>query len=155
MLQRMMLKLGAKEEQARRPSPPPPTVATGPAARARIVEGQPAATLQVDDTFDRAWRRVGLALDRSGFTVEDRDRTQGLYFVRLRRPVAGGQGRAQLVSRTFSFGKKDELSGPAKYRVQVKGDGDRSTVTVLNAKGEPERGDAGKRIVTMLVEDLK
>jgi outer membrane protein assembly factor BamC len=61
-----------------------------------------------------------------------------------------------LLSRIFSFGrKKDELSGPARYRVQVKGEGERSTVTVLNAQGQPENGDAGKRIVGLLVEDLK
>jgi outer membrane protein assembly factor BamC len=157
MLQRIMVKLGVvKEEQAKASAAAAPTSATTTtAARARIVDGQPAATLQVDDAFDRAWRRVGLALDRSGFTVEDRDRAQGLYFVRYVDPSQAGKDEPNWFSRTFSFGKKDELSGPAKYRVQVKGDGDRSTVTVLNAKGEPEGGDAGKRIVTMLVEDLK
>jgi outer membrane protein assembly factor BamC len=153
MLQRIMVKLGVKEEQAKAA-----TVAGAPAQapRARIVQGQPAATLQVDDNFDRAWRRVGLALDRSGFTVEDRDRTQGLYFVRYVDPSQAGKDEPNFLQRWFSFGrKKDELTGPAKYRVQVKGDGDRSTVSVLNAQGQPENGDAGKRIVSLLVEDLK
>ncbi len=153
MLQRIMLKLGVKEEQAKA------TVASGGTplpAHARLVEGQPAATLQVDDGFDRAWRRVGLALDRSGFTVEDRDRAQGLYFVRYVDPSQAGRDEPGFLSRMFSFGrKKDELSGPAKYRVQVKGEGERSTVTVLNAQGQPENGEAGKRIVSLLVEDLK
>ena len=83
-----MVKLGAKEAGAKhRPSPRP---ATAPAARRRAracVEGRPTPTLQVDDGFDRAWRRVGIALDRSGFTVEDRDRGQGLYFVRYVDPA--------------------------------------------------------------------
>jgi len=153
MLQRLMLRLGVKEEQAKA------TVATGGTplpARARIVADQPTATLQVDDSFDRAWRRVGLALDRSGFTVEDRDRAQGIYFVRYVDPAQAGKDEPGLLSRIFSFGrKKDELSGPARYRVQVKGEGERSTVTVLNAQGQPENGDAGKRIVGLLVEDLK
>ncbi|HEX6708602.1 MAG TPA: outer membrane protein assembly factor BamC [Albitalea sp.] len=152
MLQRIMLKLGVKEEQAKA------TVATGGtpvATRARIVEGQSGATLQVDDGFDRAWRRVGLALDRSGFTVEDRDRAQGLYFVRYVDPSQAGKDEPGLLSRLFSFGKKDPASGPARYRVQVKGEGDRSTVTVLNNQGQPENGEAGKRIVSLLVEDLK
>jgi outer membrane protein assembly factor BamC len=153
MLQRIMLKLGVKEETVKTAAAPGgPTVAP----RARVVEGQPAATLQVDDNFDRAWRRVGLALDRSGFTVEDRDRTQGLYFVRYVDPAQAGKDEPGFLARWFSFGrKKDALSGPAKYRVQVKGDGERSVVTVLNAQGQPENGDAGKRIVGMLVEDLK
>jgi len=82
MLSRLMVKLGAKEEVARAVIANPVTSAP----RARIVSGQPAATLQVDEGFDRAWRRVGLTLDRSGFTVEDRDRAGGLYFVRYVDP---------------------------------------------------------------------
>ncbi|HJV61590.1 MAG TPA: outer membrane protein assembly factor BamC [Albitalea sp.] len=151
MLQRMLLRLGMKEEQAKA------VVAATNAvpAHARVVEGQPAATLQVDDGFDRAWRRVGLALDRSGFTVEDRDRAQGLYFVRYVDPAQAGKEEPNFLSRLFSFGRKSDLSGPVKYRVSVKGEGDHSTVTVLNAQGQPENGEAGKRIINLLVEDLK
>jgi outer membrane protein assembly factor BamC len=154
MLQRMMVKLGVQEDQARTAPAPAPGTANV-ATRARIVQGQPGATLQVDDNFDRAWRRVGLALDRSGFTVEDRDRTQGLYYVRYVDPKQAGKEEPNWVQRMFTFGKKDELSGPAKYRVQVKAEGERSTVMVLNAQGQPESGDAGNRIIAMLVEDLK
>ena len=92
MLSRLMTKLGAKEEQAKAvevAAAQPATVATPPpTARARLLQGPPGTGLQVDDGFDRAWRRVGLALDRSGFTVEDRDRAQGLYFVRYIDPKA-------------------------------------------------------------------
>ncbi len=152
MLQRIMLKLGAKGEQAKTAAV---ETAIAP-ARARIVSGQAAATLQVDDGFDRAWRRVGLALDRSGFTVEDRDRAQGLYFVRYVDPAQAGQDEPGFLSRLFSFGKKkDDGGGLARYRVSVKGEGERSTVQVLNAQGQPENGEAGKRIVGLLVEDLK
>ena len=154
MLQRLMLKLGAKEEVAK--TTPTTPAGTAQPAHARIVEGQPGATLQVDDDFDRAWRRVGLALDRSGFTVEDRDRTQGLYFVRYVDPATAGKEEPGFLSRLFSFGrKKDERGGPAKYRVAVKGEGERSTVSVQTSDGSPEGGAAGKRIIGLLVEDLK
>lgn len=151
MLQRIMLKLGAKEEQVKTAAADTPNAP----ARARIVAGQAAATLQVDDGFDRAWRRVGLALDRSGFTVEDRDRAQGIYFVRYIDPAQAGKDEPGFLSRLFSFGKKDDAGGIARYRVSVKGEGERSTVQVLNAQGQPENGEAGKRIVGLLVEDLK
>ena len=152
MLQRIMVKLGVKEDQAKSVTASPVTLP----ARARIVAGQAAATLQVDDAFDRAWRRVGLALDRSGFTVEDRDRTQGLYFVRYVDPATAGKEEPGFLSRLFSFGrKKDERGGPAKYRVAVKGEGERSTVSVQTSDGSPEGGAAGKRIIGLLVEDLK
>jgi len=152
MLQRILVRLGVKEEVAKSTVASPVTLP----ARARLVEGQPAATLQVDDAFDRAWRRVGLSLDRSGFTVEDRDRAQGVYFVRYIDPSQAGKEEPGFLSKLFSFGKKkDEDGGPVRYRVQVKSQGEQSTVSVLSGKGEPENGAAGKRIIGLLVEDLK
>ena len=154
-LARLMLKLGATEEVARTAAV---AAAGGPvgAARARALEGRPGPTLQVDDGFDRAWRRVGVALDRSGFTVEDRDRTQGLYFVRYIDPVFAGKEEPNFISKLFSFGaKKNDGTSPARYRVSVKGEGERSVVTVLNNQGAPETGEAGKRISALLLEDLK
>ena len=151
-LSRLMIKLGAKEEVAKAAVV---AVPSGP-ARARVVDGRPAATLQVDDAFDRAWRRVGVALDRSGFTVEDRDRGQGLYFVRYVDPKFAGKEEPGFFSRMLNFGRKSEdTSTLARYRVSVKGEGAISTVTVLDAKGAPENGEAGKRIVSLLAEDLK
>lgn len=147
-LQRIMVKLGAKEEAAKVAV----AEAAQPAARARLLSDQAAASLQVDDSFERAWRRVGLALDRSGFTVEDRDRTQGVYFVRYVDPAQAGKEEPGFFSRLLGNGK---FEGPARYRVSVKGEGNRSTVQVLNSQGGPENGDAGKRIVALLVEDLK
>jgi outer membrane protein assembly factor BamC len=156
LLSRLMLKLGATEELAKTAVVAPGAPgAPGAPARARIVAGQPSATLQVDDGFDRAWRRVGVALDRSGFTVEDRDRTQGVYFVRYIDPKFAGKDEPGLFAKLFSFGKRDNDGGPARYRVVVKGDGEHSTVTVLNGQGAPENGDAGKRITTLLLDDLK
>lgn len=153
LLSRLMLKLGATEEVAKTATLTPG--APGAPARARILTGQPSATLQVDDGFDRAWRRVGVALDRSGFTVEDRDRTQGVYFVRYVDPKFAGKEEPSLLSKIFSFGKKEEIGNPTRYRVVVKSEGERSTVTVLNTQGGPENGDAGKRITALLLDDLK
>lgn len=149
-LQRLMVRLGAGEDQAKAATTGPATPQT---PRARAVEGQGTSMLQVDDGFDRAWRRVGVALDRSGFTVEDRDRSQGIYFVRFAQAGASDE-KPGLLSRLFG-GKKEESSGVAKYRVVVKGDGDRSTVSVFNLQGGAENGEAGKRIVSLLVGDLK
>ncbi|MBK9446611.1 MAG: outer membrane protein assembly factor BamC [Betaproteobacteria bacterium] len=57
-----------------------------PAERAKIVRASDGAqTLEVQERFDRAWRRVGLAIDRVGFTAEDRDWLQGTLFRSLCR----------------------------------------------------------------------
>ena len=153
-LARLMQKLGATEEVAKTAvaSSAGPSVAV----RARVVDGRASPTLQVDDGFDRAWRRVGVALDRSGFTVEDRDRTQGLYFVRYVDPAFAGKEEPSFLGKLFSFGsKKNDGTNLARYRVSVKSEGERSVVTVLNNLGEPETGEAGKRITKLLLEDLK
>jgi outer membrane protein assembly factor BamC len=155
-LTRLMVKLGTKETAAREvvaKAASAPATATV-SARARAVAGQPA--LQVDEGFDRAWRRVGLALDRSGFTVEDRDRAGGLYFVRYVDPKnAATNADPGFFSKLFSFGKSDSSGAPVRYRIAVKGDGDKTNVTVQNSQGSPEASDVGQRIVALLVDDLK
>jgi len=121
--------------------------------RARVLSGRDAATLEMDEPFDRAWRRVGLALDRSGFSVEDRDRTAGVYFVRYvdQKAVAAEPG---FFSKLFSSGSA--AVAPVKYRVAVKANGDNKTlVSVLTSTGAPEAGDSGQRIVNLLVGELK
>jgi outer membrane protein assembly factor BamC len=150
-LSRIMTKLAPlKAEQAQAAV----AAASAPQARARVLAGRPASTLQLDDSFDRAWRRVGLALDRSGFTVEDRDRAQGLYFVRYVDPAQAGKEEPGFFAKLFSKEPAQD-TGPARYRVAVKGEGDASTVSVLSSQGQPETGDASRRIVALLVEDLK
>ena len=150
-LSRLMVKLGAKEEVARTVATAAPVTS---APRARLLSGQPAATLQVDEAFDRAWRRVGLTLDRSGFTVEDRDRAGGLYFVRYVDPKDAATAEPGFFAKLFSFGKSGAVA-PGRYRIAVKGDGERTNVSVQNAQGGPENGAVGQRIVGLLVEDLK
>jgi outer membrane protein assembly factor BamC len=152
MLSRLMVKLGAKEEAVRTAVASPAPAA---APRARALSGQAAATLQVDEGFDRAWRRVGLALDRSGFTVEDRDRAGGLYFVRYVDPRGTTTAEAGFLAKLFSFGKSDAAQTPVRYRIAVKAEGDRTNVSVQNAQGGPESGSVGQRIVALLVDDLK
>ena len=154
-LSRLMVRLGASEEVAKATVAAAPAAAASSPARARLVAGSPSPTLQLDDGFDRAWRRVGVALDRTGFTVEDRDRAQGLYFVRYVDPAYAGREEPNLFQRMFSFGKKKDDTGLAKYRVKVSSEGQTSTVAVLDSQGRPETSDNGKRIASLLLEDLR
>ncbi len=153
-LSRIMVRLAPVKPEQAKAAVATATAAALPQPRARVVNGLPASTLQVDDNFERAWRRVGLALDRSGFTVEDRDRAQGLYFVRYVDPAQAGKEEPGFFSKLFG-GDNAAATGPVRYRVAVKGDGAASTVSVLTSQGAPESGDAGRRIVALLVEDLK
>jgi outer membrane protein assembly factor BamC len=107
--------------------------------------------VEIDEGFDRAWRRVGLALDRTGFTVEDRDRSQGMYFVRYVPPNQDKRDPG-FFSKLFT---RDQAAAPVKYRINVKSQGESSTVAVLDAQGAPEASDNAKRIVQVIADDLK
>ncbi len=130
---------------------------TGPngAARAHLVTGQAGATLQVDDNFDRSWRRIGLALDHGGFTVEDRDRAQGLYYVRYVDAKEAAKDEPGVFSKLTAFFGHSGPSPVNKYRISIKAPADTATVTVLNDQGQPDNSENAKRIVTLLVDELK
>ncbi len=150
-LRRLMVKLGVSQEQSKAVVAAAATNATAPqAARMETVNGVP--VVQLAEGFDRAWRRVGLALDRTGFTVEDRDRNEGTYFVRYVAPDANKK-------EPGFFGKLFSGSTPAtpplKYRIVVRSQGEASTVSVLNEAGAPESSANAERIVRVIVDDLK
>lgn len=155
-LSRLMARLGVEEVKAKS------TVqnATLQAPRAKLVKDSSANYVQVDEGFDRAWRRVGLALDRVGFTVEDRDRSKGLYFVRyVDQNIDSQSTEAQkkgFFSRLFSFGSKDDKAKTAqRYQISVKPAGDASQVLVLNNEGRPETSSSSAKILALLNEQLK
>lgn len=146
-LRRLMVKLGVSQEQSKA------LVAAGAerkTSRVAMVNNLP--TVQLDEGFERAWRRVGLALDRTGFTVEDRDRSQGTYFVRYVEPVTN-KTEPGFFSKLFSSSKS--AAPPLKYRISVKSQGESSTVSVLNAQGAPESSASAQRIVQVIADDLK
>ncbi|MFY7906313.1 MAG: outer membrane protein assembly factor BamC, partial [Burkholderiaceae bacterium] len=124
-------------------------------ARARLVgAAQAPSGLEIDDNFDRAWRRVGLALDRTGFTVEDRDRAKGTYFVRYVEPADPKAKEPGMLSKLFSSSKPD--AKPQQYRIQLQGANDRlTTLVVQNAQGAADVSPTAARILALLADDLQ
>lgn len=146
-LRRLMVKLGMTQEQSKA------LVAASAAkssSHAIVVNGQP--VLQIDDGFDRAWRRVGLSLDRTNFTVEDRDRSQGIYFVRYVEPSAD-KATPGFLGKLFSRSKDD--AAPLKYRIAIVSQGQSTTVSVQDANGKPDTSANAQRIVNVIADDLK
>jgi outer membrane protein assembly factor BamC len=138
----------------------PTQVKAAEAAVANAVQAPQHAKLvgdrvEVDEGFDRAWRRVGLALDRVGFTVEDRDRVQGVYFVRYVDPDSANQ--EGLLKRLFSFGNADKAKEAQRYRVLVKAEPNAavSNVTVQDNSGAQDVSPTGKKILSLLNDELK
>ncbi|GAB6042133.1 outer membrane protein assembly factor BamC [Endothiovibrio diazotrophicus] len=151
MLGRMMVYFGVDRGEARNQLARQAPRAT----RARMMRAPDGSSaLGLEEGFDRAWRRTGVALDRVGFTVEDRNRALGVYFVRYNDPLREEAEKEGWLSK-LAFWKSDEVDEAKTYQVAIKGDGERSRILVLDGDGNPDGGSTAKRILTLLYEQLK
>lgn len=154
MLRRLMVRLGSEEKRAEAL-----VAVTKAEPRAKLAaKDDGSGTLEVYERFDRAWRRVGLALDRVGFTVEDRDRSRGLYFVRYVDPEVDNTKKDPGFLSKLAFWKSSEpvASSKVQYRIHVSDDGSsRSGVQVLSAEGGADRSETSKRILALLLQQLQ
>ncbi|ANQ84262.1 outer membrane protein assembly factor BamC [Azoarcus olearius] len=153
MLRRLMVRLGADEARAQA------ALAVAPTAERAKISASPdgVVALRIDEPFDRAWRRVGLALDRIGFTVEDRDRAKGLYYVRYVDPEADNKGKEGegFMSKLAFWRSSDKPQGGSEYRLQVKGQGDAALVNVLTREGGTDKSDTAKKMLGLLQAELR
>jgi outer membrane protein assembly factor BamC len=153
MLRRLMVRLGSEEKRA---AASLATVKAEPRAKlAKADDG--AGTLEVQERFDRAWRRVGLALDRVGFTVEDRDRSKGLYFVRYVDPDADNAKKDSGMLSKLAFWKSSEplASSKVQYRIYVRDSGPQTVVQVLSSEGGADKSETAKKILDLLYQQLQ
>ena len=108
--------------------------------------------LTLGEPYDRAWLRVGLALDRSNFTVDDRDRTRGLYFVRYVDPKDMSSAEQGFWSQVF-HGRKEKVA--KQYRVNVRAVTPNQTrVAVVDDKGDIDSSSQAKQIMSLMVDQL-
>ena len=153
MLRRLMVRLGSDQKRAESEISAAKQKPVDRAKLSRSADG--AGTLEVQESFDRAWRRVGLALDRVGFTVEDRDRSKGLYFVRYVDPETDGQKKSDGFLSKLAFWKGSAPNPQIKYRIYLKNNGAVTTVQVLSSEGGVDQSETSKKILTLLYEQLK
>jgi outer membrane protein assembly factor BamC len=148
MLRLLVAYLGKTDVQARSIVA---QAATPTAERAALQRRGDSFMLSLEDSLDRAWRRVGLSLDRVGFTVEDRDRSKGIYYVRYLDPDKQTDEPGWL-SRLFGA---DAKKSEERYQIRLQGAGDRTQVVVRTSDGDPEFGNTGERILSLLYDQLK
>ena len=156
MLARLMVKFGFGGGADRAS-----TVATAAGTSANVSRASYDKTkggaLKVNEPFDRAWRRVGLALDRVGFTVEDRDRSKGLFFVRYIDPEADAKtGKDKGFLEKLAFWRKDDpITSKPQYRVFVSEAAGISDVVVQDAGGKLDDSTTARRILGLLLDQLR
>jgi len=153
MLRRLMVRLGTEEKRAEA------AVANVKAEpRARLAKANDGSgTVEVQERFDRAWRRVGLVLDRVGFTVEDRDRSKGLYFVRYVDPDMDNKKDDKGWLSKLAIWKSDDTAASSKvqYRIYLQDAGSTTGVQVLSREGGVDKSDTAKKILGLLYDQLK
>ncbi len=149
MLRRVMVYLGAADEKARAR-----LVATGKRkpVRSQLVKTGEGVKLLIDDSFSRAWRLTGLALDRVGFAVEDRNRSEGIYYVRYNDPAAEDEKEGWLSSLKL-WG--DDVDKEHTYQVQVLENENNTEVNVLDELGNRQNSRTAIRILNLLHEQIR
>ncbi len=155
-LKKLAMRFGTTSEQASA------LLADAPAARANALATltkQPDGDtiLSLNEPFDRAWRRVGLALDRSGFTVEDRDRAAGVYFVRYTdtdAPVKAKMKESFFSSLQF-WKSEDKTKDTQTYRITITSISGKGSKVDVRDKGENKiDSDTANRMLNLLYEQL-
>ena len=112
--------------------------------------------LMMEEAFDRSWRRVGLALDRIGFTVEDRDRSAGIYFVRYVDPENKIDVEPGAWDKFLPWEDDNEDNQkPIEYRIQITDIESGCEVMVVNVDGSKQKSNVADRILNLLYEQLR
>ncbi|CAK0758354.1 Outer membrane protein assembly factor BamC [Gammaproteobacteria bacterium] len=150
MLQRLVVFMGVQENKAK-------TLLAVPenrGDRAQLISEGGSSVLMVDEDFARTWRHAGLALDQVGFTVEDRNRNSGVYYVRYNDPLKDSNNNKGFLSK-LAFWSSDTPSSAEQYQIHLQERDKRTEVTVLTKDGTRDTSPTGQRILTLLRERLR
>ncbi|EIC23213.1 outer membrane protein assembly factor BamC [Thiorhodovibrio frisius] len=152
MLRRLMLSLGVSEQQAQRMLAQQGSSA--PTRSAQLVQSGGGA-LVIAEPYRQAWRQVGLALDRSGFAVEDRNRSEGVFYVRYDDPNRS-QGKKKGLGSRLAFWKNNNKDlGVEQYQVRLNEAQGQTRVTIHDSNGNPDTSPTAGRILSLLSEEMR
>ncbi len=150
MLRRLMVFLGASDEQAER------LLAEKQmrrAQRSQLLRTNERVALDIDADFDEAWRITGLALDSVGFAVEDRDRDNAVYYVRYQDPDA--RPEKGFFSKLKFWGSDDRAKENPVYQVKLTPERGKVRAIVLDEQGRRLNTATAKRILALLHEQIR
>jgi len=155
-LRRLMVKLGVSEEQSKAQVAQAAQAAQVQPQATRVTQADGQQVIELAQEFDRAWRSVGLTLDRTGFSVEDRNRAAGVYFVRYVDPTLEKK-EPGFFARIFGKGTQQLPTTRYQIKISAKAAGGGCTVAVLDDQGKPASATDNdvKRILQVLADDLK
>ncbi|TVT54589.1 MAG: outer membrane protein assembly factor BamC [Sedimenticola thiotaurini] len=151
MLRRLMNYMGVTDQQSRS------SLARNGAvqARSRLVRNNNEVLLLMDEELNRAWRLTGVALDRVGFAVEDRDRSERIYYVRYNDPLKEAEEPGLLSKLAFWRDNDKNIDKESQYQVTLDTEGRGTRVVVRNKEGVRDNSETALRILTLLHEQIQ
>jgi len=113
-----------------------------------------AGRVVINDSFDRAWWRVAVALDRVGLGIADRNRATGEYFVYEMQSQINAP-REGFFSKLFGASNGKSLKIPdAQYTIKLVTNGDKTTLTMNAINGQTEAKAKIDKYLTDLAKQL-
>jgi outer membrane protein assembly factor BamC len=155
MLRRIMIYLGVNEKRATAEVQKKGGSGAAAAARSQLLRNSNEVALRIEEDMERSWRLTGMALDRIGFAVEDRDQNQGVYFVRYNDPYADQEKKEGLLSKLAFWSDDSALNKTSQYQVRLAPRSPGTEVTVHGEQGQRDNSATAVRILTLLHEQIR
>ena len=151
MLRRLMNYMGVADQQSRTSL----ARAGAAQARSRLIRNSNEVLLLMDEEVNRAWRLTGVALDRVGFAVEDRDRSKRVYYVRYNDPLKETDEPGLLDKLAFWRDNDRNIDKESQYQVGLSEAGSGTQIVVRNEAGVQQNSETALRILTLLHEQIQ
>ena len=117
--------------------------------RSQIIDKEETKMLQVNEGFARTWRRVGIALDRIGLLVEDRNRSGGLFYLRITDDFRDKVKEEKDWLASLFSSKNAKIKD--RYLLSVSAEKESTIISIYETTG----AKADIRFVNQLLTDLK
>ena len=148
-LKRFLVFRGMDEEQAEQVTKPKP-----PAERARIVDVSNGQIVVVNDNCAHVWRHVGVAIDRLGLIVTDRNRSEGLYYLEVSDAFIEKHKEDSSLMKKW-FGDDDEKKPTTTFVMKVAQQEAETWVSLHDKKGQLDNSDLAKKLNELLYQQLR
>lgn len=155
MLRRIMISLGVNEKRANTLITEKGGQEGQKQARSELQRNKEVVALRINEDMEKSWRLTGTALDRVGFAVEDRNRQEGVYYVRYNDPYAEQEKKKGMLSKLAFWNGDKNIDKVNQYQVRLSEEGEHTLIAVHTDKGERVNNDTAARILTLLHEQIK
>jgi outer membrane protein assembly factor BamC len=158
MLNRLMLYLGDLEKNAGSKIAVNSGIGTG-STLARLIERDGESQLIISEGYSNAWQLVGIALDKNNYSIDDQDRTHGLYIVEYRDLEKENKKHRRDDSWLdnllyWSRETEDQPSVQQHYWVRLSDRNDHTIVVVRNSGDKPDISAGARQVLESLQRTL-